>query len=429
VAQPKELAAMDIIQRAKNICLTPAAEWTVIAAEPATAGALITGYAAPLAAIGAVAGFIGGAIVGTTLPFVGYYRVPLASALISAIFTFGMALVGVFVLSLIIDALAPTFGGQKNSLQALKVAVYSYTPAWIAGVLHIVPLLGILGIFAALYSLYVLYLGLPLLMQSPKDKAIPYTVVVVLCAIVLSVVIAAVGGLVVGAGMVGSGALTSGALTGGVRGGSSDVQFDKNSPMGKLQDLGKKLEESNKKMEAAGKSGDPNAQAAAAVEGLGMLLGGGKRVDPVSIDQLKPLVPDTFGGLPKTSGSAEKSGIAGLMVSKAEARYSDGAGKTVTLEISDTGGVSGIMALAGWAGVQGEREDDNSSERTQKVNGRLVHEKVSKRGGTNEFAVVLADRFVVSASGNGVDVGTLKAAVSGLDLGKLESMKDAGVSR
>jgi MFS family permease len=130
---------MDIIQRAKNICLTPATEWPVIAAEPATAGALITGYAAPLAAIGAIAGFIGGAIIGKTLPFVGHYRVPLAAGLTFAIFTFCMALVGVFVLSLIINALAPTFGGEKNSIQALKVAVYSYTPAWIAGVLQIVP--------------------------------------------------------------------------------------------------------------------------------------------------------------------------------------------------------------------------------------------------------------------------------------------------
>jgi hypothetical protein len=416
-------ARMNIIERAKNICLTPTTEWPVISAEPATPGGLLTGYAAPLAAIGAIAGFLGGAIIGQTLPFVGHYRVPLAAGLIAAIFTFCMALVGVFVLSLIIDALAPTFGGQKNSIQALKVAVYSYTPAWIAGVLQIVPLLGILAIFAALYGLYLLYLGLPQLMRSPQEKAIPYTVVVVVCAIVLSVVITAVGGLLVGAGMVGSGALTSASR------GSSEVQFDKNSTMGKLQDLGKKMEESNKKMEAAGKAGDPNAQAAAAVEGLGTLLGGGKRVDPIGIDQLKPLVPDTFGGLPKTSSRADKSGIPGFMVSKAEASYGDGAGKTVTLEISDTGGVSGIMALAGWAGIEGESEDDSGSERTHKVNGRLTHEKTSKNGGTNEFGVVLGDRFVVSAKGNGVDIGTLKAGVSGMNLAKLESMKDVGVSR
>jgi hypothetical protein len=407
---------MDIIQRAKNICLTPATEWPVIAAEPATPGGLLGSYAAPLAAIGAVAGFIGGTIVGRTIPFVGTYRVPFATGLVAAIFMFGMALVGVFVLSLIIDALAPTFGGQKNSIQALKLAVYSYTPAWIAGVLQISTVLGILAIFASFYGIYLLYLGLPTLMRSPQDKSIPYTAVVIICAIVLSVVITGLGGLLLGAGMIGAGTL-SGATA------SSEVQFDKNSALGKLDALGKKLDDSNKKMEAAAKSGDPNAQAAAAMEGLGALLGGGKRVDPLGIDQLKPLVPDTFAGLTKTASNAEKNGIAGIMVSKAEATYSDNAEKRVTLDISDTGGVSGILALAGWAGVEAESEDDNGSERTHKENGRLIHEVQSKTGGTNEFAVVLGNRFVVTAKGRGVDLNTLKTAVSGLDLAKLEGMK------
>lgn len=413
---------MNIVERAKNICLTPKTEWPIIAAEPAATGPLITGYAAPLAAIGAICGFIGGALIGQTLPFVGHYRVPIVSALVGAIFSFGMALVGVFVLSLIINALAPTFGGEKNSGQALKLAVYSYTPAWLAGVLQIVPVLGLLGIFAALYGVYLLYLGLPRLMKNPEDKSVVYTVVVFVCAVVLSLVLAAVGGLILGAGALGTGALSSAT-------GSSDVQVDKDSPLGQLEALGKKMEESNKKMEAAAKSGDPNAQAAAAVEGLGALLGGGKRVEPVAIDQLQPLVPETFAGLPRTASNAEKSGFAGLMVSKAEATYDDKAGKRVTLEISDTGGVSGLMALAGWAGAEGVREDDEGSERTHRVNGRLTHEKSSKTGGTNEFAVILADRFVVSAKGDGVDLNALKAAVSGLDLGKLEGMKDVGVAK
>jgi hypothetical protein len=189
------------------------------------------------------------------------------------------------------------------------------------------------------------------------------------------------------------------------------------------------MEESNKKMEAAQKSGDQGAQAAAAIESLGTLFGGGKRVDPIAIDQLKPFVPDTFAGLPKTRSNAEKNGIAGLMVSKAEATYSDGAEKSVTLEISDTGGVSGIMSLASWAGVEQEKDDDNATERTRKVGGRLMHERMSKTGGTNEFGIVLGDRFMVSAKGNGVNLDQLRTAVSGLDLGRLESMKDAGVQR
>jgi len=101
----------------------------------------------------------------------------------------------------------------------------------------------------------------------------------------------------------------------------------------------------------------------------------------------------------------------------------------VTLEISDTGGVSGIMALAGWANVEGESEDDSGSERTHKENGRLIHEKSSKNGGTNEFGIVIGDRFVVSAKGRGVDLAALKTAVAGLDLAKLEGMKAVGVKQ
>ena len=421
---------MDVIERVKNICLTPGKEWPVIAQETAPTAALITGYVAPLAALGAVAGFIGGSLVGRSVPFVGSYRVPIGAGLSLAVFTFVMAIVGIFILAFIINLLAPTFGGEKNSAQALKVAVYSYTPAWVAGVLQIVPTLGVLALLAALYGLYLLYLGLPILMKSPQDKAVGYTVVVVICAIVLSVVVTAIGGSVVGASTVGSGILGAGSMTGGVRSGRAtpEIQFSKDSALGKLQDLGKKMEESNRKMEAAQQRGDGAGTVAAATEGLAALLGGGKHVDPIGVDELKPFVPDTFAGLPKKSRSAEKTGLASLMVSKAQATYGEGQ-KSVTLEVTDTGGVSGLMSLASWTGVQGEKEDDYGSERTQKVNGRLVHEKISKRGGSNEFGIVLGDRFVVSANGTGVELNELKAAVSALDLSKLESMKDVGVQK
>jgi hypothetical protein len=346
-----------------------------------------------------------------------------------------MTIATCFIVAFIINALAPTFSAEKNSAQALKVAVYSYTPAWVAGVLHIVPTLGVLALLAALYGLYLLYLGLPVLMKSPQDKAVGYTVVVVICAIVVSVVITAIGGAIVGAGMIGAGALGggmmgSGTLGSGIAAGrpTPEIQYSKDSALGKLQELGKQMEASNKKMEAAQQRGDQAGAVAAATEGLATLLGGGKRVDPVSVDQLKPFVPDTFAGLPKKRSSAEKTGLAAFMVSKAEATYGDGQ-KSVTLEVTDTGGVSGLVGLASWTGMQGEKEDEYGSERTQKVNGRLVHEKVAKRGGSNEFGIVLGDRFIVSATSSGVELNELKAAVTALDLGKLESMKDVGAQK
>lgn len=413
--------AVDIKTRVRNILLTPRTEWPAIAEEPAPVGSVVTGYVMPLAAIGAIAGFIGGSLVGMSLPFLGRYRVPITAGLTGAVFTFIFAIVGVFILAFIINALAPTFGAQKDSNKAFKVAVYSYTPAWIAGALQILPGLAILGVFAALYALYLLYLGLPALMKNPPEKTVGYTAVVVVCAIVLSIVVTSVGGLIVAPAALGG--------LGTASSSSTEPQFAADTPMGRLEALGRKLEESGAKMEQAQKSGDSAAGTAAAFEGLGALLGGGKRVDPVSIDQLKPLVPDQFAGLARQSSNAERNGVAGIMVTKAEASYGDGAGHSATLEITDSGGATGLLGMASWAALQGERENDQVSERTERVGDRLVHQRISKTGGTHEYNVVIGDRFIVTATGDGIEFGALRSAVSDLDLQKLEAMKGAGVAK
>jgi hypothetical protein len=179
---------MNLVERVKRILLSPQPEWEVIDAEPTTPGALYAGYIAPLAAIGPIAQLIGYSVFGMTVPFVGTYRVPIGSALTSALVGYLLTLLGTYVLALIIDALAPTFNGQRSQIQALKVAAYSSTAAWVAGIFALIPGLRILGILG-LYSLYLLYLGLPVLMKSPREKAVGYTVVVILAAIVLFMVI------------------------------------------------------------------------------------------------------------------------------------------------------------------------------------------------------------------------------------------------
>src|SRR5262249_7176255 len=294
-----------------------------------------------------------------------------------------------------------TFGGQQDSARAMRVAAYSFTPAWIAALFNIIPFLGILGLIGAFYGMYLLYLGLPVVMKSPQEKTAGYAVVTIVAAIVVNVIVVGLGWAVVGAGAIGSGVLGSMASSSS-RSKSGEIQFDKNSTLGKLQEFGKAMDESNKKMEAAQKSGDANAAANAAMDTLGTLLGGGKKVDPLDIDQIKGFLPATLGAFARQgNGTAEKSGIAALMVSKAEAEYADGT-KRVRLEISDPGGASGLVGLASWATLQTSKEDDNGSERTSKVNGRMVHEKTSKSGGTDEFDLVLGDRFVVSASSRDV---------------------------
>lgn len=414
---------MALVDRVKNILLTPKTEWPVIAGEKSTTAELMTGYVAILAAIPAICGFIGGSLVGYGA-FGVSFRTPIVAGLSIAIFGYVMSFISIIIVSQIINALAPTFGAQKDLPQATKVAVYAFTAAWIGGIFTILPAMSILGILTSLYSIYLLYLGLPLLMKNPEDKSIGYTAVVVIATIVVSIIIgviaAAVGGLTgASRGMLGD--------IGSSRS-ASNVTIDPDSKLGKLEAFGKKMEEAGKKMEAAQKSGNQEEAGKAAVAMLGTALGGGKSVEPVDIEMLKPFVPETFAGLGKKSSRAEKAGALGIMVSKAEARYADDSGKRVELEVSDVGGAGGMLAFAGWAMVQGEKQDEYGSEKTGKVDGRLVHEK-TRKDGRNEYNIVLGERFIVTAKGNGVDLNTLKSAVAGLDLGKLEAMKDVGVQK
>jgi hypothetical protein len=201
---------MAIVERIKGICLKPKEEWQVIAAESTTTSDLFKNYALPLAAIGAVAGFIGMSFVGMTIPMLGTIRTPLVSGLVGAIVRLVLSLVGVYVLALIIDALAPKFGGEKNAAQALKIAVYSSTPGWVAGALYLLPSLSVLAALAGLYGLFLMYLGLPRLMKCPQEKAVGYTLVVVACAIGIAIVTTLVVGVATPVGRMGVGGVPSG---------------------------------------------------------------------------------------------------------------------------------------------------------------------------------------------------------------------------
>jgi hypothetical protein len=202
---------MALVDRVKNILLSPRTEWPVIDAEPATVASLYTGYIMPLAAIPVICQAIGMSMIGITIPFIGtHYRTPIVSAITSAAVLYVFSLIAVFIVALIVDGLAPTFGGTKNQVQALKVVAYSYTASWVGGILSLIPAISIIGLLFGLYSLYLLYLGLPVLMKSPPDKAVGYTVVVVICTIVVTWVIffaVAALGFGMGAGaMAGAGA-------------------------------------------------------------------------------------------------------------------------------------------------------------------------------------------------------------------------------
>jgi hypothetical protein len=186
-----------LIDRVKNILLTPKTEWDVIDREPATIQGIYTSYVIILAAIGPIAMLIGQQVFGWGMLGV-TIKPPIGYSVATAAFTYALSLVGCYVSAMVIDALAPSFGGTKDLVKAFKVAAYSATASWIAGIFQIIPALGFLAILG-LYSLYLLYLGLPKLMRVSADKAVGYTVVVIVVQIVIYFLIAMVVGALVNA--------------------------------------------------------------------------------------------------------------------------------------------------------------------------------------------------------------------------------------
>jgi Yip1 domain/zinc-ribbon domain len=433
-------AARGLIERVKNIVLSPTTEWPVVAAESTSASAIYLGYVAPLVAIGVIATFIGHSVIG--VPLLG--RFGIAASLAHAVLSFLLSFLGVFLLALIVDLLAPSFGGQRDSLAALKVTVYSFTPGWIAGLLNIVPMLGILGIIAAFYGLYLLYLGLPVLMRCPQEKSIGYTLVTVICAIVMWVVIAMVTTYAVTAlGLAGFGALGALSHTSG-RGHDRDVaanvlssifggksEADKarvDDALKALEKMGEQAQQAEKTANAGGATSSPDAgsgqvDAKAALGAVGQIIAGGKDVQPVDFHKLKDLLPESLPGMQRKEASGQSGEAMGLKASSATARYSDGANASISIEIADMASLSGLAGLAARVDPSMEKETDTGYERTTKVDGQLLHERYDRRAKSGEVGIIVADRFAVTVRGDGVDPAALNAALKQVDLAKLAAAR------
>lgn len=405
---------MSIVQRVKDILLAPKATWPVIEAEPADVKSLFVPYVMVLAAIPVVAAFIGLSLIGVGGMGMNF-RIPVASGLASMVVSYVLSLVMVYVLALIVDALAPTFGGVKNPMNALKVVVYGSTAGFLGGIFNLLPALSILGLLAALYSIYLIYTGLPALMKSPPDKSVAYTAVIIVCGIVAGVVIGAISALITP---------SQGPMRTGSAGDISittpegEVKLD----TAKMEQLAKKMEEAGKQMEAAQKSGDTAAAGQAATAMLGAMTGGQAR-EVVPAAQLKALLPESIAGLKRESFDARSGTAMGIASSVAKGRYRNDDGKQFELEITDTGGLAALTAAAGWASLTTDRETDGEVEKIYRQGKRTVREQYRKDGSHGEYTVILPNGVMVEGRGEGLDPAQIRKAVEGVDLAKLEALQ------
>ena len=405
---------MNVIERAKDMILKPAETWPVIEAEPASVASIYKEWLVILVAIPAVCKFIGLSVVGVGL--FGYgYRMPIVGGLVGMIVGYILGLVGVFLVALIVDALAPTFGGTKNQVAALKVVAYGFTASYVAGVLSILPALGLLAIVAAAYSVYVLYLGLPVLMKCPKDKAGGYAAVVIILAIVMWVVIGSISALFFGFGSL---------MTGGARPGSAfslrtpngEVTVDSNA----LTAAAQRMDAARARMEAAQKSGDPASATAALGDVMGALTGAGGT--PIPVADLKAQLPESLGALKRESFETNGGSAMGISSSVAKAGYAAG-DQRANLSITDLGGLGGFASVATWANVTVDKETPDAIEKTYKDGGRTIHEEYRKDGSHSQYTVILKNGVIVETDGDRIDGPTLKSMAGAVNLDALEAMK------
>ncbi len=196
---------MDIVNRVQQIILKPKEEWIKIKEEKTTLAELFTSYAMLLVAVPAVAQFIGWSLVGHRIPFVGWYRMGIGSGLLYAILYYVFTLVSIYVFGIVINALAPTFSSKSDATNSMKLAVYSMTPAFVAGALYIFRPLSFLAILGSLYGIYILYLGFATpMMETPREKVVSYLIVSLVVVAILWVVVFFILGAIFAVGGVAS---------------------------------------------------------------------------------------------------------------------------------------------------------------------------------------------------------------------------------
>lgn len=394
VAEPGSTRS-SLVERVRSILTRPSATWDVIDGEPATVEGLYRNYILPLAAIPPICSLVGMLVFGIGA-FGFTFRPNPIWAVAQAVVSYVLNLVMIYVVALVIDGLAPTFDGAKDRIQALKLAAYSGTAAWVAGVFGLIPMLGVLALIGAVWSLYTLYRGLPKLMKTPADKAAPYFVVVLVVTIVIGIVIGMATSMITRIGAGPMGVASAGRVSGTI-----------NVPGGGSIDLAK-LQQASKQAEAA----------AGQIES-------GKATPATDPQQLKGYLPDRVSGFNRTEVSAASGGAGGIQGSTAEGVYSNGEG-TIHLSVTDVGAAGALAGTVAAFNVNASRETPTGYDKVGRVDGRMTQESYDREEQHGEYSVLVGDRFIVQATGDHVGVGDLKTAVAAVGVSRLEGLAKAG---
>jgi hypothetical protein len=292
----------------------------------------------------------------------------------------------------VIRALAPNFGGAADPVRAAKVAAYSPTAYWVLGIVTLFPMLAVLALLGAIWSLFLLHKGLGRLMGAPPERALAYTAAVAVVMFILGLLAGGVAGAVTSTGVM------SGAVPG--VGGKVEIAGQGSVDLGELQSAAEKA-----------------AAAARAVQS-------GEGPPPTSTEALQAMLPAVVGGFTRESVKTGSGGVAGFEGSQAEGVYTRGAAR-LTLSVTDVGAAGALAGLAGAFDARKTEETATGYEKVGVIDGRLTQETYDRAARRGEYGVMIGERFMVQAEGDGVGMDELKAAVGAVDARKLEAIAEA----
>ncbi|WP_425228421.1 Yip1 family protein [Sphingomonas sp.] len=392
-----------MVGRIQRLITRPAAEWPAIDADPSPAMATFTKVAVPLAAIGPIANLLKGQLFGWGA-FGVSFRPSLVWSIANAVKDYAVALIGVWIFALVIEALAPTFQAWKSRDQAMKVVCWSFVAAWLAQGFVIIPYLGVLLSLAGLYSLYVLWVGMPPMMRTPPDKAVPYVILSVVVGAIGTAIAAVVLGLVVGIlapsplAFGTGGTVTLGSLN---TGNGASINLDQ-------------LAAAGQQMAASADRAAANANTAT----TNGTVSNGHIVDPAA---LQAMLPTSVAGFTRTAVESSGGSAAGLGAATAKGTYTLG-DQSFELSVSDVGALGSLATLGGALNVNSNRQTATGYERTSMQNGSMVDEEWDGSEHHGKFTTMVASRFAVAAEGNAPSIDPLKAAVATIDTGRLAAL-------
>jgi hypothetical protein len=374
-------------QRVLSLLRRPRLEWPLIAEEVGGIRSLYFRYVIPLVVIGPLCGYIGELLFGVKMGALVFPPDPI-SAGFGAAAAILLHLIGIYVTSRVIDALAPSFGGEANPARAFKVAVYSATPVWLAGVFALYPPLWVLGV-VGLYSIYLVYRGLPILMRTNTPRPWLYALLISMFGLVLVALAGVIPATITRINLVPKPGEAS-------RWEHRQFRFPGFDDSKRIQKVLKQGQAANQQLSAAE-----------------------KKRPPVRGEELRTLLPNGLaGGFTRTAVQSSDQKLGPIQVAKAKAVYVAPKSR-ITLEVVDMGGAS---ALTDDLKPHAESDNAHGYAKLGLVDGRLTSEQYDRDAHTGSYGVVVAGRFAVKAEGDHVVIGDLEKAVKAVDFERLEAM-------